>query len=83
MIAVEDMAVVSRRFVFAGVAAFVAAAAAASDLDVARAALRDGLWQTAVKYAGKSAKDDPATATQARYVILASMTSMPAERTLS
>ena len=53
----------------------LAASAAASDLDVAKAALRDGLWATAVKHAEKSAKEDKSTETQARLVILEAMAS--------
>ena len=53
----------------------VAASAAASDLDVAKSALRDGLWSTAMKYAEKSAREDKSTETQARLVILEAMSS--------
>ena len=63
------MSKVLRRLTFLAAAA-MAVGAWASDLDVARDALRDGLWSTAIKYAEKSAGEDPATQTQARYVIL-------------
>lgn len=56
-------------------ASAVAAGAWASDLDVARAALRDGLWSTAIRHAEKSARDDSDTTTQSRYVILEALAS--------
>ena len=68
------MSKVLRRLTFLAAAA-MAVGAWASDLDVARDALRDGLWSTAIKYAEKSAGEDPATQTQARYVILEAMAS--------
>ena len=53
----------------------IAASVEASDLDVAKAALRDGLWTTAVSHAEKSALEDKATETQARLVILEALAS--------
>ena len=68
------MTEVFRRFPLLVLAVFVSAASpAASDLDIAKAALRDGLWKTAVKHAGKSAAEDPSTREQARLVVLEAM----------
>ena len=71
------MSMVLRRVTFLAATAMAVGAWASdlSDLDVARDALRDGLWSTAIKYAEKSAREVPATQTQARCVILEAMAS--------